>query len=129
MTNVAVVHRPAESRWEAMSGEDVVGHLSYDTIGNTVDLHHTLVDPAHRNKGIADKLVEEAVREIRAEKMSVRPTCSYVRAWMDQHPEHQDLLEPSLLPEDQDVVEESSGDQDAAGEGASGGRSPSDPAP
>ncbi|WP_431473171.1 GNAT family N-acetyltransferase [Ornithinimicrobium sp. W1665] len=114
-----------------MSGEDVVGHLSYDTIGNTVDLHHTVVDPAHRNKGVAAALVEEAVREIRAEKMSVRPTCSYVRAWMDQHPEHQDLLEPSLLPEDQDVAadEDSSGDQRKAGEGASGGRSPSDPAP
>ncbi|MFC5040264.1 GNAT family N-acetyltransferase [Ornithinimicrobium kibberense] len=85
-----------------MSGEDVVGHLSYDTTGNTVDLHHTLVEPAHRNKGVADRLVEEAVREIRAEKMNLRPTCSYVRAWMEQHPEHQDLLEPSLLPEDQD---------------------------
>lgn len=119
MTNVAVVHRPAESRWEAMSGEDVVGHLSYDTAGNTVDLHHTVVDPAHRNKGVAAQLVEEAVREIRAEKMSLRPTCSYVRAWMEQHPEHQDLLEPSLIPEDKDAAED---DDPARGSSA-------DPAP
>ena len=115
MTNVAVVHRPAESRWEAMSGEEVVGHLSYDTIGSTVDLHHTLVDPAHRNKGVADRLVEEAVREIRAEKMNLRPTCSYVRAWMEQHPEHQDLLEPSLLPEDQDEAGQGGSAKDEAG--------------
>lgn len=124
MTNVAVVHRPAESRWEAMSGEDVVGYLTYETVGSTVDLQHTVVRPAHRDKGVAAALVEEAVREIRAEKLSVRPTCSYVQEWMAEHPEHQALLEPSLTPEDRDAA---GGDADADERAAQ--QSPADPAP
>jgi predicted GNAT family acetyltransferase len=100
MTNVAVMHRPELSRFEAMSGEEVVGYLSYETIGGTVDLQHTVVDPAHRHKGIGVALVEEALRQIRAEKLRVRATCSFVADYIEQHPEHQSLLEPSLAAED-----------------------------
>lgn len=101
MTTVAVRHHPAESRFIATSGEDEVGRLDYRTAGGTVDLFHTEVAPAVRNRGIAARLVEEALREIRAQKLHVRPTCPYVRAYIDQHPEHQPLLEPSLVAEDQ----------------------------
>lgn len=100
MTNVAVVHRPAESRFIAMSGEDEVGRLDYRLQGSTVDLYHTEVQPAMRHQGIAGQLVEEALREIRAQKLHVRPTCPYVRSYIQEHEQHQPLLEPSLVPED-----------------------------
>lgn len=102
MTNVAIVHRPAESRFEAMSGEDVVGQLDYRLHGSTVDLHHTEVDVPMRHRGIAGLLVEEALREMRAQKLTVRPSCPYVARYIDEHPEHQSLLEPSLVTEDRD---------------------------
>lgn len=101
MTNVAVVHHPAESRFIAMSGEDEVGRLDYRTTGGTVDLYHTEVRPALRHRGIAGRLVEEALREIRAQKLHVRATCPYVRDYIEAHEEHQALLEPSLVAEDQ----------------------------
>lgn len=101
MTNVAVVHHPAESRFIAMSGEDEVGRLDYRTTGGTVDLYRTEVEPAMRHRGIAGQLVEEALREIRAQKLHVRPTCPFVRDYIEQHEEHQPLLEPSLVAEDQ----------------------------
>ncbi|MFK5647522.1 GNAT family N-acetyltransferase [Ornithinimicrobium sp. LYQ121] len=100
MTNVAVVHRPAQSRFEAMSGEEVVGYLSYEIVGSTVDIQHTVVEPAHRKKGVGAALVEEALREIRAEKLRVRATCPFVAEFIQEHPEHQSLLEPSLAAED-----------------------------
>jgi predicted GNAT family acetyltransferase len=102
MTNVAIVHRPAESRFEAMSGEDVVGQLDYRLQGSTVDMHHTFVDMSMRHRGIAGLLVEEALREMRAQKLTVRPSCPYVARYIDEHPEHQNLLEPSLVTEDRD---------------------------
>ncbi|AXH96338.1 GNAT family N-acetyltransferase [Ornithinimicrobium avium] len=101
MTNVAVVHHPAESRFIAMSGEDEVGRLDYTLNGGTVDLHHTEVDTAMRHQGIAGRLAEEALREIRAQKLHVRPSCPFVRAYIDRNEEHQSLLEPSLVPEDE----------------------------
>lgn len=103
MTNVAIVHRPAESRFEALSGEDVVGHLDYTLNGSTVDMHHTWVDVPMRHRGIAGLLVGEALREISAQKLHVRPSCPYVARYIDEHPEHQDLLEPSLVTEDRDA--------------------------
>lgn len=103
MTNVTIVHRPAESRFEAMSGEDVVGLLDYRITGSTVDMYHTEVDPPMRHRGIAGLLVEEALRELRAQKLHVRPTCPYVARYINEHPEHQGLLEPSLVTEDRDA--------------------------
>ncbi len=102
MTNVAIVHRPAESRFEAMSGEEVVGRLDYRLAGSTVDLHHTEVDVPMRHRGVAGLLVEEALREMRAQRLSVRPSCPYVARYVEEHPEHQSLLEPSLTSEDRD---------------------------
>lgn len=100
MTNVAIVHRPAESRFEAMSGEDVVGHLDYTLLGGTVDMHHTWVEPEMRGHGVAGELVGEALREVGVQKLHVRPSCPYVADYIAQHPEHQALLEPSLTEED-----------------------------
>lgn len=103
MTNVAVVHQPAESRYVAMSGADVVGQLDYRIHGSTVDMFHTEVEPSMRHHGIAGKLVEEALREVRAQKLHVRPTCPFVQAYIDDHEELQPLLEPSLVLEDRDA--------------------------
>lgn len=102
MSEVTVVHRPAESRFEAMLGGEVVGRLSYDTHGSTVDLQHTIVEPDQQGQGIGGKLVEEALAVVRANKLKARPTCSYVQAYVHRHPEHRGLLEPSLTAEDEE---------------------------
>lgn len=101
MTNVDIVHDPAASSFVAMRGEDEVGRLDYTVNGGTVDMYHTEVDPSMRQQGIAGRLVEEALREIRAQKLHVRPTCPFVRSYIQEHEEHQPLLEPSLVSEDQ----------------------------
>lgn len=100
MSDLTIVHRPEESRFEAAVDGAVVGRLEYALIGGTVDLHHTFVDPSMRGHGVAGQLVEEALRELRAEKLHVRPSCPYVAGYIEDHPEHQSLLEPSLVVED-----------------------------
>lgn len=100
MSTVTIVHDPAASSFLALRGEEEVGRLDYRVTGGTVDMYHTEVDPPMRNQGIAGRLVEEALREIRAQKLHVRPSCPYVRSYIQQHAEHQPLLEPSLVPED-----------------------------
>ena len=100
MSKVEVVHKPAESRFEAVIGEEVVGYLSYETLGSTVDLQHTVVEPAHRNQGVGGALVEEALTVVRSNKLKVRASCPFVADYIADHEEHQGLLEPSLVPED-----------------------------
>ncbi|MFX0538650.1 GNAT family N-acetyltransferase [Ornithinimicrobium sp. Y1847] len=120
MSNVSVVHQPAESRFEARSGEEVVGHLSYETIGGTADLQHTVVEPDHQGEGIGEALVEEALREMRANRMTVRPSCSFVASYIEEHPEYQNLLAPGLEDEFSAGGDEAA---DAAAAGEDGGSS------
>ena len=55
-------------------------------------LHHTEVPAALQGRGIAAALVAAALAWARSEGLRVRPTCSYVAAYMQRHPETQDLL-------------------------------------
>ena len=112
MSNVTVVHKPAESRFEAVLDGETVGVLSYDTHGSTVDLQHTVVDPAQRGAGIGGALVEEALAVVRANKLKARPTCPFVVTYVAENPQHADLLEPSLTTEDE--ADEESAEQPAA---------------
>ncbi|HEY5862003.1 MAG TPA: N-acetyltransferase, partial [Casimicrobiaceae bacterium] len=52
------------------------------------------VPPAHEGKGVAGALVRAALAYARARDLRVLPACSYVRSYMQHHPETHDLLPP-----------------------------------
>ena len=49
------------------------------------NIYHTFVDESLRGKGIASKLVEEAVNEIESRGGKVKATCSYAKKWLENH--------------------------------------------
>ncbi len=67
---------------------------AYRRDGDTLVLHHTEVPPALQGRGLAAALVQAALDWARAEQLVVRPTCSYVAAYLRRHPGQQDLLRP-----------------------------------
>jgi predicted GNAT family acetyltransferase len=92
---LAVTHNAEASRFEARLDDDP-GHLaicSYRRVGDTLVLHHTEVPWALQGRGLAGELVQGALDWARAHGLRVRPTCSYVAAYMQRHPETHDLLE------------------------------------
>ena len=58
-----------------------------------MDIVHTEVPPQAQGHGVAAALVHAALAHARAAGWRVRPSCSYVRAYMRRHPETRDLLE------------------------------------
>jgi uncharacterized protein len=67
--------------------------LAYTPVGpDILELYNTYVPAADRGRGIAGQLVEAAVRYARSEGLRIIPSCWYVARWIDQHPEHADLL-------------------------------------
>ena len=91
---IKLTHNAAATRFEASPG----GHLalcSYRRMGDVLVLHHTEVPEALAGQGVAAALVQAALAWARAEGLKVRPTCSYVAAYMRRHPETQDLLAAS----------------------------------
>lgn len=68
----------------------VDGHraeLDYRLSGDRLDITHTGVPGAIGGRGIAGKLVAAAVEFARSEDLTVVPSCSYAREWLDRHPD------------------------------------------
>jgi uncharacterized protein len=89
--DLQVVHNTAQSRFEChVEGELCVAE--YQHMGSTLQFHHTWVAPRLEGQGIAARLVETGLAYARAAGFKVQPTCSYVAAYMQRHPETMDLL-------------------------------------
>lgn len=88
----SIHHNATASRFETT----IDGHLcvaDYALAGATLTLHHTEVPAALAGRGVAAALVAQALAHARRQGWRVRPTCSYVAAYMQRHPETLDLLE------------------------------------
>ena len=67
--------------------------LDYDRPdAKTINLRHTEVPTSERGHGAAADLAKAAVDYARAQKLRVIPTCRFVRAWFDRHPDQRDLM-------------------------------------
>jgi predicted GNAT family acetyltransferase len=65
--------------------------LEYELVDGVMTIEHTGVPPAWRGRGIAAALVEIAQAAARRAGWKVVPACSYAAAWMQRHPEFDDL--------------------------------------
>ncbi len=88
---LAVRHNEAARRFEA----DVPGGLAradYRMQGDVMGIVHTEVPMAAEGRGVAGQVVQAALAHARRQGLRVAPMCSYVRAYMQRHPETHDLL-------------------------------------
>jgi predicted GNAT family acetyltransferase len=60
---------------------------------NIVNIDHTYVDGSLRGQGIAGKLMQEAVAQLRENNLKAKLSCSYAVKWFEEHPECTDVLE------------------------------------
>ncbi len=60
--------------------------------GGVLDLTHTLVPRPDRGKGAGRALVRAALEHARDRGKRIVPTCPYVGAWIERHPEFRDLV-------------------------------------
>ncbi|WIB00814.1 MULTISPECIES: GNAT family N-acetyltransferase [unclassified Curtobacterium] len=70
---------------------EVIGFAAYEIDGDEIRFTHTEVDPAHRGGGHASILVQHALDDVREGDRRVVPLCSYVKAWIERHPDYQEL--------------------------------------
>lgn len=89
---VLVRHVPEQERYEGVIDGQVVGTAEYRYAGERVVMHHTYTDPGYRGRGIAAVLVAGSLDDIRSRGLRVEPSCWYVAAFIDSHPEYRDLL-------------------------------------
>ncbi len=72
---------------------EMIAEVTFPSISETVvNINHTFVDNSLRGQGIAGKLMEEVVKELRASGKAAVPTCSYAVMWFEKNKQYDSLL-------------------------------------
>ena len=86
-----VVDNRARHRFE-LEVEGETAFAAYKREDGTIAFTHTIVPPALEGRGIGSRLVHDALAKVRAEGLKVVALCPFVQAYIEKHPEEQDLL-------------------------------------
>jgi hypothetical protein len=73
----------------------VEGHIAasyYNIADGVITFIHTEVPPELGGKGIGSKLIRGALDQVRADGLKVIAQCPFVKAFIEKHPDYQDLL-------------------------------------
>ena len=88
---LTIRHEPDARRFVA----DASGKLAYITYrqfdGPVLELDHTYVPREHRGGGIASQLAGHALEYARERGCRVVPSCPFVAAYIERHPEYREL--------------------------------------
>jgi predicted GNAT family acetyltransferase len=86
----AVSDNRERQRFELAVGEQVV-FADYRRRPGQISITHVEAPESLRGSGAAGRLMQGVLDLVRAEGLKVTPLCSYARAWMQRHPEYDDL--------------------------------------
>ncbi|WP_375437757.1 GNAT family N-acetyltransferase [uncultured Hymenobacter sp.] len=91
--SIPIQHQPQDQEFTAT----VDGHtaeLAYSQPSpDTIDFAHTFVDEALRGRGVGEALAREGLAYAKQEGLRVRTSCEFMAAFVERHPEYQELLE------------------------------------
>ncbi|SDS86880.1 hypothetical protein SAMN04488570_2904 [Nocardioides scoriae] len=86
-----VTRDEAASRWEIRVDDQLVGFAAYQRTPDEIVFTHTEIDEGHEGEGLGGRLVRAALDDVRAEGLRALPICPFVQAFLDRHPDYQDL--------------------------------------
>ncbi len=86
-----VSNNEAEQRYE-LEVEGELALAAYRLSDGRIIFTHTEVPDALEGRGIGSRLVKAALDDVREKGLKAVPACAFVKHYIDQHPETQDLL-------------------------------------
>lgn len=93
--SLVVSDEPARQRYVARFDAEVTGLIGYVWRDGVIELVHTEVQPAYEGQGVGGQLARYALDDVRRRGLRVRPSCPFVAAWIERHPDYADLVEPT----------------------------------
>jgi uncharacterized protein len=87
-----ITDNAAKSRYEIRLDGDLAGFAEYERAEDAVVFTHTEVDPDAGQDGLGSTLVRAALDDVRGRGGSVVAQCSFVRGWIQRHPDYADLV-------------------------------------
>ena len=92
MPEPEVVDDKEQSRYEVHLDGETVAIADYVMQPGIVSFTHTETFAGHEGQGLAGRMIERALRDAQAEGLQVIPFCSFVAAYLRQHPEFLGLV-------------------------------------
>ncbi|MDF2589245.1 MAG: N-acetyltransferase [Anaerocolumna sp.] len=72
---------------------EMVAEVTFPALNDdVVNIIHTFVDDSLRGQGIAGKLMEETVQQLKRTEKKAILSCSYAVNWFEKNPEYSDLI-------------------------------------
>ncbi|MFZ5720990.1 MAG: GNAT family N-acetyltransferase [Pseudomonadota bacterium] len=91
MAEFDVVNNTADHRFEVkLEGE--VAFAEYQLVAHGIILPHTVVPEAFEGRGVASALARAALGYAREHDLKVIPTCPFMSAYVQKHPEWHDIV-------------------------------------
>jgi len=96
MSDIQVTNNTELSRYEAHLDGELAGFAEYHLRASSIVFTHTEVDPAFEGHGIGGAIVRQSLDQIRSAGVyDVVPLCPFYKAWLEKHPDYQDLIHRS----------------------------------
>ena len=86
-----VTNNEAASRYELAAG-GATAMVVYSLSGDTLTFTHTEVPEELEGQGIGGRLIAGALDDVRRRGLKIVPACSFVRHYVETHPDTHDLL-------------------------------------
>lgn len=88
-----LVDNTDRDRVELWRGSTLIGFLGLERhTDGTVELQHTIIDERFGRQGYARTLVTLVLDGCQAAGVQVRPTCTYVQAYLQRFPQYQEIV-------------------------------------
>jgi predicted GNAT family acetyltransferase len=93
MADVEISNNESESRYEAYVDGELAGFSAYELGPRLIRFTHTEVDDAYEGHGVGSALAKGALDDVRRDgTRKVIPLCPFIKKWIEDHPDYQDLV-------------------------------------
>ena len=92
MTDISNIHNNSEAHQYELQIDGQLCIAAYEPRAGAIAFTHTQVPDELEGRGFASQLIKAALADVRARDLKVVPLCAFVSAYIERHPEEQDLL-------------------------------------
>jgi predicted GNAT family acetyltransferase len=90
---LTVTDNPAKSRYELREDDRLLGFTEYhERADGVLVFPHTVITEPKRGAGYGATLVRGALDDVRAKGRTIVAECPFVKRFVEEHPDYQDLL-------------------------------------
>ncbi|AFL79979.1 putative acetyltransferase [Aequorivita sublithincola DSM 14238] len=86
-----IIDNKEQNRFETtIDGHKAI--IEYSVLPGILSLNHTEVPKELAGQGVAGEMTEKALLEIELRGLKVIPKCSFIKSYIDKHPEWKSIL-------------------------------------